>query len=209
MQALYEQIKARLWVKFAFLSLTSQSFSIKNLQGSPAPFFPSQWDPNPFPSALLPRTRASQSAHAHGLSGESQTLLLYTPCFLWSFPGFCWYRLHFPSNATLQPRQEKPCVFLHKLSFFTSPFSWTQIPDLEIPQGINPRLVRWRSRQECLLPTPITWIPPSGLHCGRRERTDSLGAALWPPHVNLHMWTTTNIPPPTYSHTQIINQWFF
>lgn len=123
MQALYEQIKARLWVKFAFLSLTSQSFSIKTFQGSPVPFSPSQGDPSPFPSALLPWTRASQSAHAHRLSGESQMLLLSIPCFLCSFPGFSWYRLHFPSNATLQPRLEKPCVFLHKLSFSTSPFS--------------------------------------------------------------------------------------
>lgn len=209
MQALYEQIKACLWVKFAFLSLTSQSFSMKNLQGSPATFFPSQWDPSPFTSALLPWTRVSQSAHAHRLSGKSQMLLLYTPCFLWSFPGFCWYRLHFPSNATLQPRLEKPCVFLHKLSFFTSPFSCSQIPDREIPQGINPRLVRWHNRQELVTYTNDL---NSTLGTPLREKRENWLLGSCPltstcelPHVNHHKH------PPTHllTHTNNKSMVFF
>lgn len=120
--------------------------------------------------------------------------------------------LHFTSNAMLQPRlEESLCICLqirlfliHRHSHLSfkcslSLLPCSQIPDLKIPQGITPRLVRWRSRQERLLPRRMTWVPPSGLHCGRGERTDSLELPS-----DLHMWATTNISPPP----QIINQCF-
>lgn len=80
------------------------------------PFSPSQWDPSPFPSALLLWTRASLSPHAHRLSGESQMLL-----FSVLFPRLLLIQtsLHFQRDAPAQTRKAL-CISLQTKLFYVA-----------------------------------------------------------------------------------------